>query len=126
MDEEEDDFYDPVDAVPTTQSPNHAQNAAPGQAQDSNYMEDEEEVEEEEEDDVRTALAPPSDSFFADYICRMTSILSQKHPKAHQLPKCELAAIALPVLLLIFLALTHAMQAYDKNHNGRPLQTRPG
>jgi hypothetical protein len=33
MDEEEDDFYDPVDAVPTTQSLNHTQNAAPGQPQ---------------------------------------------------------------------------------------------
>ncbi|CAP96952.1 hypothetical protein N7489_000298 [Penicillium chrysogenum] len=51
MDEEEDDFYDPVDAVPTTQSLNHTQNAAPGQPQESNYMEEDEEVEEEEEDD---------------------------------------------------------------------------
>lgn len=54
MDEEEDDFYDPVDAVPTTQSLNHTQNAAAGQPQESNYMEDDDEVEEEEEDDVRT------------------------------------------------------------------------
>ncbi|CAI7587782.1 unnamed protein product [Penicillium viridicatum] len=51
MNEEEDDFYDPVDAVPTTQSLNHTQNAAPGQPQESNYMEDDDEVEEEEEDD---------------------------------------------------------------------------
>lgn len=54
----------------------------------------------------------------------MTSILSQKHPKAHQLPKRELATITLPALLLIFLALTRAMQAYDKNHNDRPPPTR--
>jgi hypothetical protein len=54
----------------------------------------------------------------------MTSILSQKLPKAHQLPNRELAAIALPAFLLIFLALTRAMQAYDKNHNGRLPQTR--
>lgn len=54
----------------------------------------------------------------------MISILSQKHPKAHQLPRRELAAITLPALLLIFLALTRAMQAYDKNHNGRPPLTR--
>lgn len=51
MDEEEDDFYDPVDAVPTTQSLNHTQNAASGQPQ-SNYMEEDDEVE-EEDDDVR-------------------------------------------------------------------------
>lgn len=57
MDEEEDDFYDPVDAVPTTQSLNHTQNAAPGQPQESNYMEDDDEVEEEEEDDVCIMLA---------------------------------------------------------------------
>lgn len=58
MDEEEDDFYDPVDAVPTTQSLNHTQNAAPGQPQESNYMEEDEEVEEEEDDDVRTLVTP--------------------------------------------------------------------
>jgi pre-mRNA 3'-end-processing factor FIP1 len=54
MDEEEDDFYDPVDAVPTTQSQNPPQNAA----QDGDYIEndgDEDEVE-EEDDDVRTLL----------------------------------------------------------------------
>jgi len=51
MDEEEDDFYDPVDAVPTTQTQNPPQNAA----QDGNYMENDEEDEiEEEDDDVRT------------------------------------------------------------------------
>lgn len=61
MDEEEDDFYDPVDAVPTTQSLNHTQNAAPGQPQESNYMEDDDEIEEEEEDDVRTMLASTCD-----------------------------------------------------------------
>jgi pre-mRNA 3'-end-processing factor FIP1 len=50
MDEEEDDFYDPVDAVPTTQSQNAPQNAA----QEDSYMEnDEDEFEEEEDDDVR-------------------------------------------------------------------------
>jgi pre-mRNA 3'-end-processing factor FIP1 len=54
MDEEEDDFYDPVDAVPVTQSHNHTQNAAPGQPQESNDMDDDEEVEVEEDDDVRT------------------------------------------------------------------------
>ena len=89
-------------------------------------MEDEEEVEEEEEeDDVRTLLEPPA-NLLTNYIYRMTSILSQKLPKAHQLPNRELAAIALSVLLLIFLAPTRAMQAYDKNHNGRPLQTHQG
>ncbi|KAJ6065106.1 hypothetical protein N7444_000759 [Penicillium canescens] len=51
MDEEEDDFYDPVDAVPVTQSQNHTQNGAPGQPQESNDMEDDEEVEVEEDDD---------------------------------------------------------------------------
>lgn len=55
MDDEEDDFYDPVDAVPTTQPHNQTQNAASSQPQESNYMDDEE-VEEEEEDDVRTLL----------------------------------------------------------------------
>lgn len=56
----------------------------------------------------------------------MISILSQKLPKAHQLPNRELAVIALPALLLIFLALTRAMQAYDKNYNGHPPQTPRG
>lgn len=49
MDDEEDDFYDPVDAVPPTQSQNQPQNAAAGQPQESDYM-DEDEVEEEEDD----------------------------------------------------------------------------
>jgi pre-mRNA 3'-end-processing factor FIP1 len=57
MDEEEDDFYDPVDAVPVTQSQNHTQNGAPNQPQESNDMEDDEEVEVEEDDDVRTPLS---------------------------------------------------------------------
>lgn len=62
--------------------------------------------------------------FLANFTCRMTSILSQKHPKVHQLPKRELATITLPALLLISLAPTRAMQAYDKNHNGRHPPTR--
>jgi pre-mRNA 3'-end-processing factor FIP1 len=52
MDEEEDDFYDPVDAVPTAQLQNPPQNAA----QDGNFTENDDEIEEEEEDDVRTLL----------------------------------------------------------------------
>lgn len=51
MEEEDDDFYDPVDTVPPAQPQNHAHNAAP---QDSNDME---EVEVEEEDDVRSTPA---------------------------------------------------------------------
>jgi pre-mRNA 3'-end-processing factor FIP1 len=51
MDEEEDDFYDPVDSVSTTQVANDGANAAPDQPQESDEME-EEEVE-VESDDVR-------------------------------------------------------------------------
>jgi pre-mRNA 3'-end-processing factor FIP1 len=56
MDEEEDDFYDPVDAVPPTQPQIHTQNGAAGQPQDSNYMDEDGVEEEEEEDDVRALL----------------------------------------------------------------------
>lgn len=49
MDEEEDDFYDPVDSVPATQAANHGANAAPGQPQENDDMEEEEvEVESDE------------------------------------------------------------------------------
>jgi hypothetical protein len=51
MDEEEDDFYDPVDSVSTTQIANDVPDAAAGQPQESDEME-EEEVE-LESDDVR-------------------------------------------------------------------------
>lgn len=50
MEDEDDDFYDPADAVPTTQSHiNPQQPSSNGKPQEP-Y--DEEEVEEEEEDEV--------------------------------------------------------------------------
>ena len=52
MDEEDDDFYDPVDTVPATQSQHPPQN----ETQEDNHMDDEEEV--EEDDDVREPLEP--------------------------------------------------------------------
>ncbi|CAG8151454.1 unnamed protein product [Penicillium salamii] len=63
MDEEDDDFYDPVDTVPTTQSQHPPQNAA----QDGDPIDEEEEVEEEDDDDFNIITeapegAPPSEA----------------------------------------------------------------
>ena len=51
MDEEDDDFYDPADAVPISQAPNDALQSVNAQPQET--VEEEEEV--EVEDDVRSA-----------------------------------------------------------------------
>lgn len=51
MEEEDDDFYDPADVVPSNQAPANAHNAAPGEPQDGTDLEDEEA--EVEDDDVR-------------------------------------------------------------------------
>lgn len=56
MDEEDDDFYDPADTVPATQSQPAAQNAAHGQPQETDEM-DEEEVEVEDDEVRRTRLS---------------------------------------------------------------------
>ncbi|KAJ5559100.1 Pre-mRNA polyadenylation factor fip1 [Penicillium sp. DV-2018c] len=64
MDDEEDDFYDPVDAVPPPQQPLHAQNEAGGQPQDNNHMDEdvvEEEEEEEDDDDFNIITEAPAD-----------------------------------------------------------------
>jgi pre-mRNA 3'-end-processing factor FIP1 len=49
MDDEEDDFYDPTDSVPTGQAQQNAHNATLEQQQDGYEDEEEEEV---EDDDV--------------------------------------------------------------------------
>ena len=53
MDEEDDDFYDPADAQPTTQTPNEANKPAGAEVKMGENLEEgeEEEVVEEEEDD---------------------------------------------------------------------------
>ncbi|KAJ5097953.1 Pre-mRNA polyadenylation factor Fip1 [Penicillium argentinense] len=51
MDEEEDDFYDPVDTVPTTEVANNGANVAPDQSQENDGMEEEIEVEDDDDDD---------------------------------------------------------------------------
>lgn len=55
MDEEDDDFYDPTDAQPTTQTPNEANQPTGAEVKTGDALEDgeEEEVEEEEDDEVR-------------------------------------------------------------------------
>lgn len=52
MEEEDDDFYDPADSVPTGQAQNNAPNGAQNPPQEADDM-DEEEVE-VEEDEVRS------------------------------------------------------------------------
>jgi hypothetical protein len=94
--------------VPTTQSLNHTQNAAPGQPQESNYMEEDEEVEEE-----GCAFGSFCDNIEVILQIELASNLAGRRQQG-----------AYIILLLIFLALTRAMQAYDKNHNGRLPQTR--
>lgn len=49
MDEEDDDFYDPADAVPVGQTPNNAQQP-PAESKPQNANEDEEEVEVEDDE----------------------------------------------------------------------------
>lgn len=56
MDEEEDDFYDPVDTVSANQTGNNGTNEVPSQSQENDEME-EEEVE-VESDDVRDRCPP--------------------------------------------------------------------
>ena len=52
MDEEDDDFYDPVDSVPTSQAPNEATKTAAMDVKTGTVEDgEEEELEEEEEED---------------------------------------------------------------------------
>lgn len=87
MEDEDDDFYDPADAVPVTQRQNGSQHPpADSGPQDSNDAEEEEiEV---EEDEVCAWTAKIS------YYClllspRMTSISSPKHLQMRPLQKCK-------------------------------------
>jgi hypothetical protein len=117
MDEEDDDFYDPVDTVPTTQSQHPPQNAT----QDDNHMEDEEV--EEEEDDVRAYFLHDW-HIISNIVFRTTSTLLQKPPKAHQHPNREFPHCARSPPILIFLAPTLAIRAYDKNPQGQRPRTQ--
>ncbi|KAJ5690776.1 Pre-mRNA polyadenylation factor fip1 [Penicillium macrosclerotiorum] len=66
MEDEEDDFYDPTDSVPTDQVQQNAYLAAPGQAHDGNEEEEEEEEEEieveDDDDDFNIITETPADA----------------------------------------------------------------
>ncbi|KAJ5756733.1 hypothetical protein N7533_006276 [Penicillium manginii] len=62
MDEEEDDFYDPVDSVSTTQIANDGPDAAAGQPQESDEMEEEEVELESDDDDFNIITEAPADA----------------------------------------------------------------
>ncbi|KAJ5388766.1 hypothetical protein N7509_011307 [Penicillium cosmopolitanum] len=62
MDEEEDDFYDPVDSVSTTQVANDGANAASDQPQESDEMEEEEVEVESDDDDFNIITEAPADA----------------------------------------------------------------
>ncbi|CAI7568941.1 unnamed protein product [Penicillium pancosmium] len=62
MDEEEDDFYDPVDSVSTTQVANDGASAAPDQPQESDEMEEEEVEVESDDDDFNIITEAPADA----------------------------------------------------------------
>lgn len=89
MDEEDDDFYDPADAVPS-QSHNQ-QPASNGNPQD----EEEEEEVEVEDDEVSWSLIS-STALLTDP--RTTSILSPKHRPTRRLQKCEYLPDPTPIL----------------------------
>lgn len=57
MEDEEDDFYDPADSVPTGQVGGSVQNGAPNPPQETDHMDEEEE--EIEDDDVRSQNSCP-------------------------------------------------------------------
>ncbi|RJE26221.1 Pre-mRNA polyadenylation factor fip-1 [Aspergillus sclerotialis] len=62
MEEEDDDFYDPADAVPTTQSHNDPQQPSSNGKSQEPYDEEEVEEEEEDEDDFNIITEAPPDA----------------------------------------------------------------
>jgi hypothetical protein len=85
MEDEEDDFYDPIDSVPAGQAQNNANNAAPEQQDDYEY----EEEEEVEDDDVWLAILSCLPHLLI-WLSRMISISLQKRPLTRHPPRCKL------------------------------------
>lgn len=82
MEDEEDDFYDPADSVPTGEVGAGVQNGASNPLQETDVMDEEEE--EVEDDDVCSQAHCCSESI-ADFEFRTTSTSSQRHLLAHPL-----------------------------------------
>ena len=82
MEEEDDDFYDPADSVPTAQGQSAYQNDNPH----AENVDEEVEEEEEEEDDVCCSEHVTMNAL-ADHLYRMNLTLSLKRPRMPLLRK---------------------------------------
>lgn len=86
MEEEDDDFYDPTDVVPPTQTQNNQQHAPSNGHETGDAEEEEIEV---EDDDVCWNMRASTKSIGLNYFFRTTSISLQKHHQMRHRQRCE-------------------------------------